>query len=105
MAATASASQDVTLEIVEGADHVYHVFGAGQAFAEQAIGTTADWFAAKLYSGASRNAYATGEPVSPRNRSAMAASRSTDPAPPSTVRPSWARLASASSSSPRSCMV
>jgi dienelactone hydrolase len=47
-AATASASQDVTLEIIEGADHIYHVLTEDQTLAEQAIDLTADWFAAKL---------------------------------------------------------
>jgi dienelactone hydrolase len=47
-AATASASEDVTLEIIEGADHIYHVLTEDQTLAEQAIDLTADWFAAKL---------------------------------------------------------
>jgi hypothetical protein len=47
-AATASASEDVTLEIIEGADHIYHVLTEDQTLADQAIDLTADWFAAKL---------------------------------------------------------
>lgn len=47
-AATASASEDVTLEIIEGADHIYNVLTEDQALAEQAISLTADWFAEKL---------------------------------------------------------
>jgi hypothetical protein len=47
-AATASASEDVTLEIIEGADHIYHVLTEDQTLADQAIGLTADWFAKTL---------------------------------------------------------
>jgi hypothetical protein len=47
-AATASASEDVTLDVLDGADHIYHVLGEDQALAEAVIGTTADWFAEKL---------------------------------------------------------
>ena len=47
-AATASASEDVTLEIIEGADHIYHVLTEDQTLADQAIDLTADWFAEKL---------------------------------------------------------
>jgi dienelactone hydrolase len=47
-AATASASEDVTLEIIEGADHIYHVLDEDQALAEEAISIAADWFAEKL---------------------------------------------------------
>ena len=47
-AATASASEDVTLEIIQGADHIYHVLTEDQTLADQAIDLTADWFAAKL---------------------------------------------------------
>lgn len=47
-AATASASEDVTLEIIEGADHIYLVLTDDQSLAEEAISTTADWFAEKL---------------------------------------------------------
>ena len=47
-AATASASDDVTLEIIEGADHIYHVLTEDSTLADQAIGLTADWFAEKL---------------------------------------------------------
>jgi uncharacterized protein len=47
-AASASASEDVTLDIIEGADHIYHVLTEDQTLAEEAIDTTAGWFAAKL---------------------------------------------------------
>jgi dienelactone hydrolase len=47
-ATTASASEDVTLEIIEGADHIYHVLTEDQTLADQAISLTADWFAEKL---------------------------------------------------------
>ncbi len=47
-AATASASEDVSLEIIEGADHIYHVLTDDQSRAEQAIGLTVEWFAEKL---------------------------------------------------------
>ena len=47
-AATASASEDVTLEIIEGADHIYHVLTEDQTLADQAISMTADWYAEKL---------------------------------------------------------
>jgi hypothetical protein len=47
-AATASASEDVTLEMIEGADHIYHVLGEDQALADEVISTTADWYAAEL---------------------------------------------------------
>jgi len=47
-ATTASDSEDVTLRILEGADHIYHVFTEDQALAEEAISTTANWFAEKL---------------------------------------------------------
>jgi dienelactone hydrolase len=47
-AATASASEDVTLEIIEGADHIYLVLTEDQALADQVIGLTADWYAEKL---------------------------------------------------------
>jgi dienelactone hydrolase len=47
-ASTASASEDVTLEIIDGADHIYHVLTDDQTLADRAIGLTADWFAAKL---------------------------------------------------------
>ena len=47
-AATASASDDVTLEMIEGADHIYHVLTEDQTLADQAIDLTADWFAEKL---------------------------------------------------------
>ncbi len=47
-AATASASDDVTLQMIEGADHIYLVLGEDQTLADQVIGLTADWFAEKL---------------------------------------------------------
>ena len=47
-AASASASEDVTLELIDGADHIYHVFDEGQTLADQVISTTADWYAEKL---------------------------------------------------------
>lgn len=47
-AATVSASEDVTLQVIEGADHIYNVLTDDQALAEQAIGMTADWYAEKL---------------------------------------------------------
>ena len=47
-AATASASEDVTLEIIDGADHIYLVLSDDQALADEAIGLTADWFTEKL---------------------------------------------------------
>ena len=43
-----SASEDVTLQVIEGADHIYNVLTDDQALAEQAIGMTADWYAEKL---------------------------------------------------------
>jgi alpha/beta superfamily hydrolase len=47
-ATTASASEDVTLEMIDGADHIYHVLGEDQALADEVISTTADWYAAEL---------------------------------------------------------
>jgi hypothetical protein len=47
-AATASASEDVTLEIIQGADHIYLVLTEDQTLADQVIGLTADWYAEKL---------------------------------------------------------
>jgi alpha-beta hydrolase superfamily lysophospholipase len=47
-AATASASEDVTIQIIEGADRIYHVLTEDQTLADQVIGLTADWFAEKL---------------------------------------------------------
>ena len=38
----------IALYRIEGADHIYHVLTEDQALAEQANGTTADWFAEKL---------------------------------------------------------
>jgi hypothetical protein len=49
-AATASASEDVTLDIIEGADHIYLVLGEDQTLADQAIADTTDWFAQRLAS-------------------------------------------------------
>jgi uncharacterized protein len=48
VAAESTASEDVTLEIIEGADHIYNVLTEDQALAEQAVNVTADWFAQKL---------------------------------------------------------
>lgn len=47
-AATASASEDVTHTVIEGADHIFNVLTEDQALAQEVISTTADWFAAKL---------------------------------------------------------
>lgn len=47
-AATASASEDVTHTVIDGADHIFHVLTEDQAMAEEVISTTADWFASKL---------------------------------------------------------
>jgi dienelactone hydrolase len=47
-AATASGSEDVTLKIIDGADHIYHVLTEDQALADEAISSTADWFTEKL---------------------------------------------------------
>jgi dienelactone hydrolase len=47
-AATASASDDVTFELIEGADHIYNVFDESLSSAQQVIDLTADWFASKL---------------------------------------------------------
>jgi hypothetical protein len=47
-AATASASDDVTLEMIEGADHIYNVLTEDQALADRVIDLTADWYAQKL---------------------------------------------------------
>ncbi len=47
-AATASASEDVTLEMIDGADHIFLVLTEDQTMAEQVIAMTADWFAEKL---------------------------------------------------------
>lgn len=48
LAAESTASEDVTLEIIEGADHIYNVLTEDQSLADQAISFTADWFAQKL---------------------------------------------------------
>ncbi len=47
-ASTATASDDVTFEVLEGADHIYLVLTEDQTLADQAIDMTADWFAEKL---------------------------------------------------------
>lgn len=41
-------SRDETLQIIEGADHIYHVLTPDQTLAELAIELTADWFADRL---------------------------------------------------------
>ena len=47
-AATASASEDVTLELVEDGDHIYQVLTEDQTMADSVIGMTADWYAETL---------------------------------------------------------
>ncbi len=47
-ASTATASDDVTFQIIEGADHIYLVLSEDQALADEAITFTADWYAEKL---------------------------------------------------------
>ena len=47
-AAAMSASEDVTLTMIDGADHIYNVLTEDQALADEVIGMTADWFAQKL---------------------------------------------------------
>jgi uncharacterized protein len=44
----AAGSLDSTLHVVPGADHIYHVLDADQTQAEDAMNTTAAWFAATL---------------------------------------------------------
>lgn len=44
----AAGSYDETLHVVAGADHIYHVLDADQTQAEEAMDTTAEWFAQKL---------------------------------------------------------
>ena len=39
---------DETLQLIAGADHIYHVLTPDQSLAERAITITADWFAARL---------------------------------------------------------
>jgi dienelactone hydrolase len=39
---------DETLQLIEGADHIFHVLTPDQTFAERTIGLTADWFAGRL---------------------------------------------------------
>jgi uncharacterized protein len=41
-------SPDETLQIIEGADHIYHVLTPDQTLAEAAITITADWFADRV---------------------------------------------------------
>jgi uncharacterized protein len=41
-------SNDVTLRILPGADHIYRVLDAEQRLSNECIALTADWFAAKL---------------------------------------------------------
>lgn len=47
-AAAMSASEDVTLTMIDGADHIYNVLTEDQAMADEVIAMTADWFAQKL---------------------------------------------------------
>jgi len=47
-AAEVVTSEDVTLEAIEGADHIYLVLGEDQTLADQVINLTADWYAEKL---------------------------------------------------------
>jgi dipeptidyl aminopeptidase/acylaminoacyl peptidase len=47
-AVSAVKSNDVTLRILPGADHIYRVLDADQSIANACIKLTADWFAAKL---------------------------------------------------------
>jgi dienelactone hydrolase len=47
-AATASASEDVTFTVIDGADHIFNVLTDDQTMAQDVIATTADWFAEKL---------------------------------------------------------
>jgi uncharacterized protein len=47
-AATASASTDVTVDLVDGADHIYAVLTEDQTMADYVIDTTAAWYAEKL---------------------------------------------------------
>lgn len=47
-AATASASDDVTLELIEGGDHIFLVLTEDQTMADGVIDMTADWYAEKL---------------------------------------------------------
>lgn len=47
--AVSTASRDVTIEVIEGADHIFNVLTDDQALAEQAIAATAEWFAVKLW--------------------------------------------------------
>ncbi len=43
-----TASDDVTLRIIENADHIYHVLTEDQSYAERVIGITAEWLENKL---------------------------------------------------------
>ena len=47
-AATASASEDVTFTVIDGADHIFNVLTDDQTMSQAVIATTADWFAEKL---------------------------------------------------------
>ncbi len=47
-AATVSASEDVTLELIPGADHTYLVLTEDQTLADEVIDRTADWYAKML---------------------------------------------------------
>jgi uncharacterized protein len=44
----AAGSYDETLHVIPGADHIYHVLDQDQTMAEDAINTTAAWFASHL---------------------------------------------------------
>ncbi|MGD8486482.1 MAG: alpha/beta fold hydrolase [Chloroflexota bacterium] len=47
-AATASASENVTLELIEGGDHTFGALTEDQTMADAVIDMTADWYAANL---------------------------------------------------------
>ncbi len=47
-AATASASQNVVLVLVQGADHIYHVLTEDQTDANEVIAVTAAWYSVNL---------------------------------------------------------
>jgi hypothetical protein len=47
-AATASASENVTLELIEGGDHIFGVLTEDQTMADSVIEMTAGWYAANL---------------------------------------------------------
>ncbi len=44
----AAGSDDTTLRIIRGADHIYHVLSPDQSFAERVMSLTAKWFASRL---------------------------------------------------------